>query len=306
MDAIDKLQILFGKQYDKEMLKAANENSLELVTQFLMILELEDKDHKKLKSIQSKQKEAKKEFRKIEIKIECYNELLKEHFKIEFRKLANYQYFNIPEVFELSDIFKEKVIKLPVSGDENEELDEVNEVDHIECVQNYLGCAFKKFFILTIFIYELKKLEIEYKSRMTPDPKIVLAEKTSSGKKYDDAIIIEMEEDTSGSTTNNYIPTKYLQIFKEEGAELFCYLKTKYTINNNHPVAKYSYIYRFLIREQLISQGCQSNYMELIEETIHTKMSKIFTKSIKYEDDILPLLNHLRRDFKKRNKKEMN
>jgi len=196
MDEIDKLQLLFGKQYDKEMLKAANEASHELVTQYLMILELEDKDRKKLKSIHSKRKETKKEFRKIEIKIECYNELFKEHFKIEFRKLANDQYCIIPEDFELSDIFKEKAIKLPVLGDEDDELDEINEVDHIECVQNYLGCALKKLFVDTLFIFELRKLEREIKSRMTPDPKKALAEKTSSEKKYSDAIIIEMEETT--------------------------------------------------------------------------------------------------------------
>jgi len=306
MDAIDKLQLLFGRQFDKEMLKAANEASLELVTQFLLILELEDKDHKKLKCIQSKKKETKKEFRKIEIKIECYNELLKEHFNIEYRKLANNQYFNIPETFELSDIFKKKVIKFPPSVDDDDELDEVNEMDHIDCVQNYLGNAYKKLFVDAIFIFELKKIEREIKAGMISDPKIAFAEKTSSEKKYSDAIINEMEKETSASTTENYIQTKFLQIFKEGGAELFCYLQTEYTINNNHPVAKYSYIYRFLLREQLINLGCQSNYMQLIEETIHTKMSKIFTESIKYEDDILPLFNHLRRKFNNRNKKEMN
>ena len=161
MDEIDKLQLLFGKQYDKEMLKAANEASLELVMQFLMILELEVKDHKKLKSIQSKQKEAKKEFRKIEIKIECYNELFKEQINIVHKKLINNQYFNIPEDFELSDIFNEKVIKLPVSGEEgdeneeNEELEEVKELSHIENVENHIGNANKKLLITAIFIFEL-------------------------------------------------------------------------------------------------------------------------------------------------------
>ena len=161
MDEIDKLQLLFGKQYDKEMLKAANEASLELVMQFLMILELEVKDHKKLKSIQSKQKEAKKEFREIEIKIECYNELFKEQINIVHKKLINNQYFNIPEDFELSDIFNEKVIKLPVSGEEgdedeeNEELEEVKELSHIENVENHIGNANKKLLITAIFIFEL-------------------------------------------------------------------------------------------------------------------------------------------------------
>ena len=306
MDAIDKLQLLFGKQYDKEMLKAANEASLELVRQYLMILELEDKDHKKLKSIHSKIKETKKEFREIDIKIKCYNELLKEHFKIEFRKLTSNRYCIIPEVFELSDIFKEKVIKLPASGDEDDELDVVDEVDHIECVQNYLGCAFKKLFVDTVFIFELKKLENEYKARMTPDPKIVLAEKTPSEKKYDNAIIIEMEEETSGSATENHIPQKYLQIFKEGGAELFCYLQTEYTKDNNHPVAKYSYIYRFLAYEQLITARSQSKYMEFIIDIYGINMSKILPENDKFNDDIHHVLSRLRSNFGKRSKSELN
>ena len=141
---------------------------------------------------------------------------------------------------------------------------------------------------------------------MTPDPKSALAEKTSSDKKYDSAIIIEMEEETSGSSTENYIPTKYLQIFKEGGAELFYYLQSEYTLNNNHPVAKYSSIYRFLSYEQLIIARSQSKYMEFIKDSFGISMSKIFSETDKYTDDIHHILSRIKSDFERNHKSEMN
>ena len=141
---------------------------------------------------------------------------------------------------------------------------------------------------------------------MTPDPKSALAEKTSSDKKYDSAIIIEMEEETSGSSTENYIPTKYLQIFKEGGAELFYYLQSEYTLNNNHPVAKYSSIYRFLSYEQLIIARSQSKYMEFIKDSFGISMSKIFSETDKYTDDIHHILSRIKSDFERKCKMEVN
>ena len=300
MEAIKIIQQLFGNEVDEETLKAASETCREMLEPFVFNLEFYLKDRKKLKFVQSQLKQARQKIADTGIMAACSLDLYEKHVDIEFSKLENDQPFNIPLIFEGETIFKHKIIH--TSDFEEDD----NRDDHIVCAYNYALQKSVDFIVWIMFFLELKELEVKIKGCMVTNQQKALPEKTSSENKYSDAVIIEMEEEISGSATRNQIPTKYLQIFKEGGAELFCYLQTKYTKDNNHPVAKYSYIYRFLVREQLINLGCQSNYMELIEETIHTKMSKIFPESSKYEDDILPLLNHLRRDFKKRNKKEMN
>jgi len=80
----------------------------------------------------------------------------------------------------------------------------------------------------------------------------------------------------------------------------------EYTLDDNSPVAKYSYIYHFLAYEQLITARSQSKYMEFIKDTFGITMSKILPENDKFNDDIHPLLSRLKSNYEKRSKKELN
>jgi len=303
-----------GDEFDEESLMVAYGASRKLLREFLMVLEFYEKDQKKLKCIHSRLKEKKREIRKLALKTHISMELFEEHYKIELRKLDKNQYCNIPELIDFSNVFKKKIIKLPDLGNETDELDETDEademdeaeeVDHVEYAMEYTANAIKEFIIEIIFYLELKELEKKYKCSVIADQKEALPEHTSSVKEFRDTIIIETKDEplASDETPN---PPKFLQIFKEGGYDLFCYLDMEYTIDDISPVAKYSYLYHFLAYEQLIIARSQSKYMEFIKDTFGINMSKILPENDKFNDDIHPLLSRLKSNFDRKYKSELN
>lgn len=93
---------------------------------------------------------------------------------------------------------------------------------------------------------------------------------------------------------------KFLQFFKNEGYDLFCYLDAEYTIDEHTPKTKYSNIYQFLKYHQIIICS-QRAYIDFIEKQMGVRLSKIFPANYKYDVTILPLLSQLKSNFEKRN-----
>ena len=87
---------------------------------------------------------------------------------------------------------------------------------------------------------------------------------------------------------------------------MFDYFQGEYTLDDHSPVAKYSYIYHYLVYEQFIIARSQSKYMEFIKDTFGVTMSKILSENEKFNDDIHHLLSRLKSNFERKSKSEQN
>lgn len=152
---------------------------------------------------------------------------------------------------------------------------------------------------------EVNRLDEIYNSENICYQENEISKINSSVKEYSEAIKTEVIDKTTFSTDETIKPSKLLQYFKAGAYELFCYLETEYSMDDENLPTKYSNLYHFLKNEQLISCK-QKQYIEFIEEEMGVKMSKIFPQNFKFKDIISPLLGRLKSDFVKRNKKEMN
>jgi len=93
------------------------------------------------------------------------------------------------------------------------------------------------------------------------------------------------------------IPSKFLQFSKDGAYDLYCYLKAEYTRDDNSLVTKFSNIYNFLAYHQYLFSRSKTKYMEFINDHEGLKMSKVFTESYSYKEEIFGLLGSLKKDF---------
>jgi len=300
MEIIEKIQQLLGDDLDDERLVSISRTCAEMWIPFRIDLAFYEKDQSKLKVIHNKRKEVQGKIKEMGMKSHYAVGLYEQHLEIEYKKESNGLPFNIPVIPNDTSIFKVEIIRFLDAEDE------FNEVDHLECALINAQKASEEFILWTIFYSELEDLEQEIKEEMSVDKKNELAERSSSGKEYREELKIEKSNLTGLPVNVTIVSSKYLQIFKEGGAELFDFFQSEYTIDDHSPVAKYSYIYRFLSEKQFIIARSQTKYMKFIKDTFGVNMSKIFRENYKYRDDIYPILMKLKSDFVKGNKSEMN
>ncbi|HAH25479.1 MAG TPA: hypothetical protein DCL77_17275 [Prolixibacteraceae bacterium] len=299
MEIIEKIQLTFD-DLDEERLVSIARTCSDLVTRFQIDLAFSGEDQTKLEIIQSKRKEVQDKIKEMAMKAHYAVDLYNQHLNIELKKAFNDQAFNLPLKPDDTSIFKVEILRL---GDIE---DEYNEVDHVECALTNAQKVCEESIVWTIFYSELEELEQEIQEGMDNDQKDELAETPSSIKEPNEQIQIEKRDETVEPVNVTNLSSKYLQIFKEGGAELFDFFQSEYTIDDHSPVAKYSYIYRFLSEKQFIIARSQTKYMKFIKDTFGVNMSKIFRENYKYRDDIYPILRKLKSDFVKGNKSEMN
>ncbi len=95
------------------------------------------------------------------------------------------------------------------------------------------------------------------------------------------------EKETDNTETN--ILNDFPEIFKPGGYKLFCLLNEKYTKDNKAKKTKFSNIYHFL--EYNNNLNCsQLEYIAFIKSEYQITLSKIYPKTLKYEDTIQSLL----------------
>ena len=305
MEIIEKIQLIID-DLDEVWLVSIVRTCSDMAARFRLDLTFCEKDQTKLEFIQSKRQEVQEKIKEMGMKAHYAVDLYNQHLDIELKKVSNGQAFNIPLMLNTTSIFKEKIERILDSEDG------YNEMDHVECALTNAQKAGEEFIVWTIFYSELEDLEQYIQEGMDADKKYELAETTSSSsssssvKESREEIIIEKKDDAGLPITQTILPSKFVQIFKEGGVELFDYLQCEYSIDNSTPVAKYSYIYRFLAYEQLINARSQMKYMEFIKVTYGVNMSKIFSENDKFSDDIHHLLSRLKSNFDRKSKMEMN
>ena len=300
MEIIEKIQNTFDDDIDNERLGSLLRSCTELVTPFRLKLVFCKTDQSKMEIIQSKQKEAQEKIKEMSIKVFYAMDLYYQHLKIEQNKKSKGQPFSIPLIPNDTSILKVKLIQSPDS--ENK----LNEVDHVACALINAQKVCEESILWTIFYSELEDLKLDIQEGMYDDKKYELAEATSSVKESSEEIKIEKKEDAGLPISGISVPSKFLQIFKERGFELFDYLQSEYSLDDGSPVAKYSYIYHFLSYEQLINSRSQLKYMEFIQESYGINMSKILPENDKFNDHIQHLLSRLKSDFERKCKMEVN
>jgi len=299
MEIIEKIQLAFEDDIDEELLGSLARSCNDLMTPFRIDLVFCKTDQLKLEIIQSKQKEAQVKIKEMSIKASFAMDLYYQHLNIEHKKESKGQPFSIP-LIPNDSILK---VKLILSPDSEAKL---NEVDHVACAFINAQKVCEESILWTIFYSELEDLELDIREGIGIVQKDELPENTPSVKDSGEEMKIEKSNETDLPVTGTIISSKYLQIFKERGFELFDYLQSEYSLDDGSPVAKYSYIYRFLSYEQLIIARSQSKYIEFIKETYGVNMSKIFSETEKYTEDIHHVLSRLKSDFERKCKMEMN
>jgi hypothetical protein len=95
---------------------------------------------------------------------------------------------------------------------------------------------------------------------------------------------IDEPEQLNNNTGNNFP-----EIFAETGFRTFKMLDEKYKKDNKKLKAKYSNLFWFLEKEDLL-KCTQLEYIDFIHENYSVKLSKILPQTAKYEDIIQPLL----------------
>ena len=300
MEIIEKIHLITD-ELDEKRLMSIVRTCADLVTRFSLDLTFCGEDQLKLEFIQSKRKEVQEKIKEMGMKAHYAMDLYEQHLEIEYKKQSNGLPFNIPVIPDDTSIFKVELIRFPDSEEG------YNEVDHVECALINAQKASEEFFVWTIFYSELEDLEQDLQNGTGIDRKNEFAETISLVNGSGEEMKIDKNNETGLPVNGTIFSSKHHQIFKKEASyELFCYLQMEYTLDDNSPVAKYSYIYHFLAYEQLITARSQSKYMEFIKDTFGINMSKILPENDKFNDDIHPLLSRLKSNYEKRSKKELN
>ncbi len=300
MEIIEKIQLITDEPDEKRLMSIVR-TCADLVTRFCLDLTFCGEDQMKLEFIQSKRKEIQEKIKEMGMKAHYAMDLYEQHLEIEYKKQSNGLPFNIPLIPDDTSIFKVELIRFPDSEEG------YNEVDHVECALTNAQKASEEFIVWTIFYSELEDMEQELRDQTGIDRKNESAETISSVNGSGEEMRIGKNNETGLPVNGTIFSSKHHQIFKKEASyELFWYLQMEYTLDDNSPVAKYSYIYHFLAYEQLITARSQSKYMEFIKDTFGITMSKILPENDKFNDDIHPLLSRLKSNYEKRSKKELN
>ena len=297
MDIAEKIHLTFD-DLDQERLMSVAITCLEMVNPLRLDLSLCRNDQKKMKIIQSKRKQAKEKIKEMAIRSQYAVSLYYQHLDIEFNKAFSFQSSNLPDTPDGTSIFNVKISRPPDSEDQ------YNGMDHLECALTNAQKVCQDSIVWTIFYSELEDMEQEVKQGVGFDKPEKLSENASSVKASGEWTAIGKKDQTGLPANEPLIPAKFLQIFKEGGAELFEYFQSEYTLDDQSPVAKYSYIYHFLTYEQLIIARCQSKYIEFIKESFGVNMSKILPENDRFEDHIHPLLSRLKSNFGRKSKSE--
>ena len=299
MEIIEKIHLTFDNLDEERVVSIARICSA-MVVPFQLNLAFCGGDQTKLEIIQSKRKEVQEKIKEVGIKSHYAVDLYMQHLDIECKKEFNGLPFYLPLIPDDTSIFKVEIIRFP-DAEEG-----YIEVDHVECALINAQKAAEESILWIIFYSELEDMEEEVKEEMNGDQKNVIVERSSTVKETGEELKIEKSDETLLQVNGILVSSKYLQIFKKGGYEIFCYLQIEYTLDDHSPVAKYSYIYHFLAYEQLITARSQAKYIEFIKETYGINMSKIFPKTDKFNDDILHLLSQLKSNFERNSKSEMN
>lgn len=299
MEIVEKIHQTFP-ELDEDRLLSTAMTCTEMVNPLRLEMAFRRKDRAKLKILQSKRKEAEEKIKELGVKALFAVDHYYRHLAIEYRKQSNGESFTVPVNPDEPSIFRVELIRYPFTEDQ------YMEEDHLECALASAQKVCTESILWTIFLSELNDMEMEVKEDMSVDKKNELVENTPSAKENSEEMKIEKGDETGVSINEPAFPSKFIQIFKEGGIELFAYLQSEYTIDDHSPVAKYSYIYRFLAHQQFITARSQTKYMKFIQDTSGVTMSKIFPGNYKYKDDIYPLLGKLKSDFEKGNKLEIN
>ena len=183
---------------------------------------------------------------------------------------------------------------------------EYNGMDHLECALVNAQKVCQESIVWSTIYSKLQGPELEIKEESGIKRPKELAENTSLVKLSGEKIKNGKRDETVVPTNEPFIYSKFLQIFKDKGAELFDYFQSEYTLDDHSPVAKYSYIFHFLAYEQLIIARSQSKYMEFIKDTLGFNMSKILPENDKFSDDIQPLSSRLKSNFERKSTSEQN
>ena len=299
MEIIEKIQSAFS-DVDEVTVVSIAKTCCEMINPLRLDLAFGENDQTKLEIIQSKRKEAKDKIKEMGMKAQYAVDLYYQHLEIEYKKQSNDQPFTVPISLNPTSIFQVYLMRFPEPEDQN------YVENHLECALASAQKVCAESILWTIFYSELEDMEQEVIEEMSVNKGNELAENTASVKEYGQEIKIKKKDDIGLPITETMVPSKFLQIFKERGVELFDYFQSEYILDDGAPVAKYSYIYRFLAYEQLINARSQSKYREFIKDTFGVNMSKIFPENDKFNDDIHRLLSRLKSDFERKHKSEMN
>ncbi|HEY3371883.1 MAG TPA: hypothetical protein VGK10_13595 [Prolixibacteraceae bacterium] len=298
MEIIEKIQITFD-DLDEERSRSIARTCSEKLIPFRLELAFRKTTQTKLKFIQSERKKAKKKIREMAVKALYAVDLYRQHLEIEYKKESSGLPFHIPLIPDDTSIFKVEIIRFPG-------FDQVyNEVDHVECALINAQKVCEESILWTIFYSELEDMEQEIRETMNIGKKNELPETNASVKESGEGMKIEKSNGSGLPVNGTSVSSKHLQIFKKETSyDLFCYLQMEYNLDDQSPVAKYSYIYHFLVYEQLITARSQSKYMDFIKDIFGIQMSKILPLNDKFNDDIHHLLSRLKSNFERKNRSE--
>ena len=264
---------------------------------------------------QGKEEKIKYEFyRTMAIEIEAINEIQNDKIKlIEFKKLNKkyndlltewYELFgivnnpDIMKVFRVSELHKkrgteyfnkerkklqEKIypigrviekLEFKTTAELNFQIAVIKEKEEISLKQKEL-LELKYIELRKLEYIELRKLERELKLKQQKE---IQKSKLQTEKKIEPLETIE----------NNSI-NDFPEIFAETGFQTFKMLNEKYKKDNKKLKAKYSNLFWFLKKEDLL-KCTQLEYIDFINENYSVKLSKILPQTAKYEDIIQPLL----------------
>lgn len=106
---------------------------------------------------------------------------------------------------------------------------------------------------------------------------------------------IELVSENTDNVEDKKI-NSHLETFTDEGWSLFRYLDEKYTIDNNSPKAKYSWLFHFLKYHQMIICS-KEQYRAFILRNKEIVLSRVQDPQFKYDNTIKPLLEKLKNGY---------
>jgi len=289
---MEELQQLLRITNYKESTKTPVGVCCDLLVPVLIDLSVEN-DPRKVRLLENKIKETQNKIKELQEKARCSLDLSIKHLNIEKERCSKIE------------------LLLLCSSLKNATISELTKIIPLDIL---VGLDHSKYAIITthkqivklhgwiLFLSALANMAEKLNTNGENDQVKVLPPNNSMIEKYSEVIIVDAEDEGhAGNETSGSVKTH--QLFKEGAYDLFVYLDNEYTVDNSSPVAKYSYIYRFLAYEQLIGRSIKA-YMEFIKETEGVQMSKVLPEGNKYADIIHPLLCRLKSAFEQRKRKE--
>ena len=226
-------------------------------------------------------------------------------FKWYFKTLEDIKTVCMPSLFS-SDLFKLICRYKMQFFKESKKTGDVKNIIPIYKFENDINQSYK-YWIIYIDTLEpeeqLKKIN-ESKSVLIDLLHAIEYENDINYKEEKRVIIKNILDDIrkKGTLKNDEATNPFPQIFKDFNAyTLFIYLNDEYTKDNNRPKTKYSNIFRYLQYENRLLCS-QLEYIDFIKNEYNIKLSKIYDKTLKYDDIIKPILQELTMKFNKEHK----